>query len=395
VASRYGVSGKKSSRERQSAPCRLRLLCYNPGVMGQKSARGITAQPGSKGRVAVLGTGSWGTTLAILAARQGLEVSLLARSEDEAREMTSAGENSRFMPGYPFPPGLTPTADVGHALDGCDMLLIVVPSQTMRANARALAPHVQKGTIVLSCAKGLELHTLLRMTEVLAEELGEERASSLAALSGPNLAKEIVAGKAATTVIASRDAEVARRAQELLTGGRFRVYTNPDVIGVELGGALKNIIALAAGMADGIKAGDSAKAALITRGLVEIGRLGVAAGASLFTFAGLAGLGDLIATCASPLSRNRTMGELLAQGKTADQARTTMHGQVAEGVTTTAAARELAARHGVEMPITEQLYRVLFEECDLMTGLNALLTREPTDEFVSLGIDDPGLEVQG
>jgi glycerol-3-phosphate dehydrogenase (NAD(P)+) len=256
--------------------------------MSEIPTLGNTGQA-SRGRVAVVGTGSWGTTLAILAARQGLDVSLVARTEDEAREMSSAGENSRFMSDYPFPPGLTPTADVERALAGCDMLLMVVPSQTVRANARALRPYLPSNTIVLSCAKGLELHTLLRMTEVLAEELGEGQARSLAALSGPNLAREIVAGKAATTVIAASDPEVARRAQELLTGGRFRVYTNPDVVGVELGGALKNIIALAAGMADGIKAGDSAKAALITRGLVEIGRLGVAAGASLFTFAGLAG----------------------------------------------------------------------------------------------------------
>jgi glycerol-3-phosphate dehydrogenase (NAD(P)+) len=359
--------------------------------MVETRTQGGTRQAGGRGRVAVVGTGSWGTTLAILAARQGLEVSLVARSGDEAREMREARENARFMPGYPFPPGLTPTADIERALSGIDMLLMVVPSQTMRSNARAVKPYLRSGTIVLSCAKGLELHTLLRMTEVLAQELGDEQARSLAALSGPNLAKEIVAGKAATTVIASRDLDVARRAQELLTGGRFRVYTNPDVTGVELGGALKNIIALAAGMADGIRAGDSAKAAIITRGLVEIGRLGMAAGASLFTFAGLAGLGDLIATCASPLSRNRTMGELLAQGKTAEEVRAIMHGQVAEGVTTTAAARELAARYDVEMPITEQLHRVLFEGTDLMTGLNALLTREPTDEFASLGLDESEL----
>jgi glycerol-3-phosphate dehydrogenase (NAD(P)+) len=360
--------------------------------MVETRTEGDTRQS-ARGRVAVVGTGSWGTTLAILAARQGLEVSLITRSEGEAREMREAGENARFMSGYPFPPGLTPTADMERALAGIDMLLMVVPSQTMRANARALKPYLRSGTIVLSCAKGLELHTLLRMTQVLAEELGEEHARSLAALSGPNLAKEIVAGKAATTVIAASDLDVARRAQELLTGGRFRVYTNPDVTGVEFGGALKNIIELAAGMADGIQAGDSAKAAIITRGLVEIGRLGVAAGASLFTFAGLAGLGDLIATCASPLSRNRTMGELLAQGKNANEVRAIMHGQVAEGVTTTAAARELAARHDVEMPITDQLYRVLFEGTDLMTGLNALLTRDPTDEFVSLGLDESSLSV--
>jgi glycerol-3-phosphate dehydrogenase (NAD(P)+) len=349
-----------------------------------------------RGQVTVVGAGSWGTTLAILAARQGLRTYLLARSEEEAAELREAGENSRFMPGHPFPPGLTPTGDPTEALRNTDMLMMVVPSQTMRSNIRALKPHMQgreSSMIVLNCAKGLELRTLLRMTEVLTDELGEGWSSRLAALSGPNLAKEIVAGRPATTVVASSDLHVAQRVQELLTGGRFRVYTNPDVVGVELGGALKNIIALAAGMADGLQAGDSAKAALITRGLVEIGRLGMAAGASLFTFAGLAGLGDLIATCASPLSRNRTLGELLAKGHTMEEASVIMHGQVAEGVTTTAAARELAVRHGVEMPITEQLYGVLFDKKNLMEGLNSLLTREPTDEFLSLGVT--GVDEQG
>jgi glycerol-3-phosphate dehydrogenase (NAD(P)+) len=340
-------------------------------------------------RVVVMGTGSWGTTLAILSARQGLLTHLLARTEDEANTLRTAGENTRFMPGYPFPEDLTVTADAEEALRDCEMLLMVVPSQTMRSNIRSLKPYLgvmKDDSIVISAAKGLELGTLQRMTEVLGEELGPGWESRLGALSGPNLAKEIVASKPATTVIGAGHLETAQRAQELLTGGRFRVYTNPDVIGVELGGALKNIIAVAAGMADGMQSGDSTKAALITRGLVEIGRLGVAAGASLFTFAGLAGLGDLIATCASPLSRNRTLGELLARGHTMEEARTVMHGQVAEGLTTTVAARELAARYGVEMPITKQLYEVLFEGKSVMLGLSALLTREPTDEFLSLGV---------
>jgi glycerol-3-phosphate dehydrogenase (NAD(P)+) len=264
---------------------------------------------------------------------------------------------------------------------------MVVPSQTMRANVRLIAPHLAgRERVLVSCAKGLEVGTMLRMTEVLEDELGESWTGSPVALSGPNLAKEIVVGRPATTVVASSDPEAARRVQECLTGGRFRVYTNPDVVGVELAGALKNIIALAAGMADGMEAGDSSKAAIITRGLAEIARLGVAQGASLFTFAGLAGLGDLIATCASPLSRNRTLGEYLARGKTLDEARALMGGQVAEGVPTTVAARELAARHGVEMPITEQLYQILFEQRPPLIGLNMLLTREPTDELMSLGI---------
>lgn len=340
-----------------------------------------------KGNVTVVGTGSWGTTLAILTARQGSTTYLLARTEAEAVTLASDGENKRFMAGYPFPHGLTPTADVEQALSGCDILLMVVPSQTMRANIANLKPHLKnKQTIIVSAAKGLELGTLLRMSEVLAQELGGEWAERLAAISGPNLAKEIVAGRPATSVVAADSAEVAQRVQEALTGGFFRVYTNPDLVGIEFAGSLKNIIAIAAGMADGMEAGDSAKAALITRGLVEIGRLGMAAGATMFTFAGLAGLGDMIATCASPLSRNRFLGQELAKGKTMEEMRAVMGGQIAEGVTTTVAARELAARYGIEMPITEQLYQILFQGKAPLAGLNSLLTREPTDEFLSLGV---------
>jgi glycerol-3-phosphate dehydrogenase (NAD(P)+) len=345
-----------------------------------------TDNSASRGHVTVAGTGSWGTVLAILAARQGLQTLLLARTEEEAATLRADGENKRFMPGYPFPPNLTPTADAAAALEACDMLFMVVPSQTMRANIRALKAHLQNcNPIIVSAAKGLEMGTLQRMTEVLRDELGDDSSTRLAALSGPNLAKEIVAGRAATSVVAAGSMDAAQRVQDYLTGGRFRVYTNPDLVGVEFGGSLKNIIAVAAGMADGMQAGDSAKAALVTRGLAEIARLGLAAGASLFTFAGLAGLGDLIATCASPLSRNRFVGQELARGKTMEQLRAEMGGQVAEGVSTTVAARDLAARYGIEMPITEQLYQVLFGGKSALDGLNALLTREPTDEFLSLG----------
>lgn len=340
-----------------------------------------------KGSVTIVGTGSWGTTLAILAARQGLSTYLLARTEDEANTLSGDGENRRFLAGFAFPKGLVPTSDTQDACARSDIIFMVVPSQTMRANTIKIKPHLtRRGQIIVSCAKGLELGSLQRMTEVIESELGAEWQGRLAALSGPNLSREIVAGRPATTVVASTQLDTATRVQEYLTGGRFRVYTNPDVVGVELSGALKNIIAVAAGMADGMQAGDSSKAALITRGLVEIGRLGLAMGASLFTFAGLAGLGDLIATCASPLSRNRSFGEQLAKGKTVEQIREDLHGQVAEGVTTTVVARELAARHGVEMPITEQLYEIMFEHKHPMEGLNSLLQREPTDEFLSLGV---------
>jgi glycerol-3-phosphate dehydrogenase (NAD(P)+) len=338
--------------------------------------------------VTVVGNGSWGTTLAILAARQGLRTFLLTRSDEEATALAADRENKRFIPGYTFPPSLTPTADPAQALQDSHLVFMVVPSQTMRSNVQRIKPYLtQPDTNIVSCAKGLELGTLLMMTQVIADELGEGWDQRLAALSGPNLAKEIVAGRPATSVVASVNPDVAVRVQDYLTGGRFRIYTNPDPVGVEIAGALKNIIALAAGMADGMQAGDSAKAALMTRGLVEIGRLGLALGASLYTFAGLAGLGDLIATCASPLSRNRFCGQELAKGKTLDQVKSEMNGQVAEGVTTTVAARELAARHGVDMPITEQLHAILFEGKPFLEGLNALLTREPTDEFLSLGVE--------
>ncbi|MFL5732555.1 MAG: NAD(P)H-dependent glycerol-3-phosphate dehydrogenase [Chloroflexia bacterium] len=341
---------------------------------------------GAQGRIAVLGTGSWGTTLAILAARYGLETCLLARTENEAARLASDGENRRFLAGYPFPEGLTPTADYTRALDACDLLMMVVPSQTMRSNIRALKPFLSESTVVVSATKGLELSTSMRMTQVIRQELGEEWPGRLAAMSGPNLSREIVANRPATTVVASEDIVAAQRVQELFNQGLFRVYTNPDLTGVELAGSLKNIIAVAAGMADGLEAGDSAKAALITRGLAEIARLGVSAGASHFTFAGLAGLGDLIATCASPFSRNRTFGQELARGKTLEDVRASLGGQVAEGITTTAAARDLAATYNVEMPITQQLYEILFEGKPPLEGLNALLSREPTDEFLSLGV---------
>jgi glycerol-3-phosphate dehydrogenase (NAD(P)+) len=340
----------------------------------------------AQARIVVLGTGSWGTTLAILAARQGFAVSLLARTEDEAARLASDGENRRFLAGFSFPAGLTPTADVASALAGCDVLMMVVPSQTMRANVRSVKPYLSDDTIIVSAAKGLELETSMRMSEVIRQEMGEGWPGQLAVLSGPNLAREIVANRPATTVVASEDLAAAQRVQELFNRGRFRVYTNPDLIGVELAGSLKNIIAMAAGMADGMQAGDSAKAALITRGLAEISRLGSAAGASLFTFAGLAGLGDMIATCASPLSRNRTFGQELARGRTVEEVLATLGGQVAEGVTTTAAARDLAATYNIEMPITQQLYEILFEQKPPLEGLNALLSREPTDEFLSLGV---------
>ena len=343
-------------------------------------------------QIAVLGTGSWGTTLAILQARLGRAVTLLARDAAEAALLQEARQNARFLPGVLFPPSLQVTHDPAVALAGCGVLLLVVPAQTMRANVAALRPYLPAGAagpLLLSAAKGLELGTLARMSEVIRAEVPAAYQARVGALSGPNIAHEVAAGRPAVAVAAAADLAVAQAAQRALTGGPFRVYTNGDLIGVELAGALKNIIALGAGIADGLQAGDNAKAAFITRGLAEIARLGVAAGANLFTFAGAAGVGDLIATCASPFSRNRRLGAALVAGQTVEQFRQAT-GQVAEGVPTTRAARALALQHGVDMPITEEMYQVLFEGKHPLQALAALMDRDLTDELRGMGV--PGVD---
>lgn len=332
--------------------------------------------------ITVVGTGSWGTTLAIMLARQGRPTSLLARTADEAEALGSAGEHTRYAPGVRFPTALSITADPNLALQNCQVLLLAVPSQTMRANSMQLKPYLAAETIVLSCAKGFERGSLKRMSEVLTEVL-PEHAPRIGALSGPNIAHEVLDGKPATTVIATPDHDAAEQAQRWLTTPEFRVYTGDDVTGVELAGALKNIIALGAGIADGLDAGDNAKAAFMTRGLAEIGRLGIALGANPLTFAGLAGLGDLVATCASPYSRNRRMGEALARGLTLDEARAQL-GQVAEGVLTVQTAREMAAQHNVELPIADQMYQVLFENKPPHQAIYELMQREVKHELEGL-----------
>lgn len=333
--------------------------------------------------MAVIGTGAWGVTLAMLAARVNGRSLLLARTEAEAGALDGARESPR-LPGVPFPAGLAVGAG-GSALGVCDVVLCVVPAQTMRANLRAVAGHLRPDAVLVSASKGLEVGSAKRMSEVIAEELpgaggAPPGAWRIAALSGPNLAAEIAAGKAASTVVACADDGAARRVQAALMAPHLRVYTSADVTGVELGGALKNVIALGAGMADGLQAGDNGKASLITRGLAEIARLGKAAGAEPLTFSGLAGLGDLIATCMSGLSRNRTLGERLARGATLDEARAGTH-QVAEGVPTTVAALQLARRYSVEMPITALMHRVLFEGLSPVEAGRALMQRDPKREL--------------
>ena len=330
-------------------------------------------------KVGVVGTTSWGTTLAIVLARQGLDVWLWARGEDEAEQLRSQGENARFVPGTPFPPNLTVTSSAGEAFHRAELALFAVPSRTLRDNARRVGESLGQDTVVLSATKGLELESGKRMSQILEEELPAPARSRVCALSGPNLAAEIVQGKPSSTVVASADEQAARKAQALVTSPRFRVYTNDDIVGVELAGALKNIIALGAGICDGLLQGDNAKAAFLTRGLAEIARLGVAAGANPLTFAGLAGMGDLIATCSSTLSRNHYVGEQIANGKSLKEIRSSMV-NVAEGVDTTAAAVSMAESLGVEMPIAQATHKVLFKDVPLDQAISELLGRPPRPE---------------
>ena len=333
--------------------------------------------------IAVVGTGSWGTTLAITLAGGGVDTTLLARTAEEAVALTSACENVRFLPGIALPPNLKVSGDPSSALAGREIVLLVVPAQRMRENVRLLRGYLPKKALLVSATKGLEVGSCKRMSEVIAEELGSATAERVAALSGPNLAREVAAGLPTATVVAAADEQTAVRVQAGLHMQRVRVYTNVDLVGVELAGALKNIVALGAGICDGLGYGDNAKAAFLTRGLAEIARLGVAMGAHPLTFAGLAGVGDLIATCASRLSRNRSVGEQLGEGKSLAEIQAGMS-QVAEGVPTTVAARELAIRYGVEMPIAEKMYQVLFAGGSPRESVVELMTRGQKDELAGM-----------
>lgn len=310
-------------------------------------------------KITVIGTTSWGTTLAVLLARKGADVYLWARTADVAAELNKKRENAPILPGIAFPAGLYVTHDMSEALDGAGLLIFAVPSQSMRRNAEAVAPHLERDTLVVSAAKGLELGSNLRMSQVIAETL-DVSPWSLCVLSGPNLAGEVARGLPAASMLAAQRPWLAERAQDVLSAPNFYIMVSDDVVGVELGGALKNIIALGAGVADGLGLGDNAKAVIITEGWAEITRLGVALGARPATFSGLAGLGDLVATCASPLSRNHFYGEQLAKGRSLEEiASSTPH--VAEGVPTTRAGYELSRELGVDMPVVGLIYRLLFE----------------------------------
>jgi glycerol-3-phosphate dehydrogenase (NAD(P)+) len=334
-------------------------------------------------RVAMIGVTAWGLTLSHLFADAGSDVTVLARTDAEAARVRRERTDRRRIPDLCLPPSVHVTAHPAAALNPCSIAVFANPAQAMRANAARVAADLPASAVVVSAAKGIELQTGERMTEVLAQSLGGDR--SFCALSGPNLAGEIVRGLPATCVVAG-PIEAASEVQRALASSRFRVYTHDDIIGVELGGALKNIVALAAGICDGLGYGDNAKAALITRGLAEITRLGVALGANPLTFAGLSGLGDTIATCASPLSRNRRVGEELARGRALSAILADL-GHIAEGVTTTTAACQLARNTGVDLPISFGLERVLAGEMSPVDGVRYLMDRLPKRELDSIERD--------
>ena len=323
-------------------------------------------------KIAIIGTTSWGVTLAFTLAQKGMQIGLWARTEYEANELKNYWENQTQIPGITLPSQLLITSGISDVIDDARAVILAVPSQTMRQNIKLIEHHLNKSIFIVSAAKGLEIGSGKRMSEVIAEEINPRFHSNICVLTGPNLSREVLRNLPAATVVAAEDKSVAGKVQKLLVTSKLCVFTNSDVIGVELGGAFKNIVALGAGIADGMGYGDNAKAAFMTRGLTEITALGVALGANPLTFSGLAGLGDLIATCASPLSRNHYVGVELAKGLSLTEITDSMT-EVAEGVSTVLVVRKLAMEHGLEMPITEKIYQVLYEDADVEQAAQDLM----------------------
>jgi glycerol-3-phosphate dehydrogenase (NAD(P)+) len=326
-------------------------------------------------KVAIVGTTAWGITLGVVLARKNLDVRLLARTQEEASGLQSAGYRSGTISGVLFPDKLSISHSLPDVFSGASAAILAVPSQSVRRNLKQIASYLNGSMLIVNAAKGIELETNKRMSEVITEELPADCHPNICVLSGPNLSQEILDDLPGAAVIAARDEAVARKARRLLNTPNLCLYTNTDIVGVELGGALKNIIALGAGIADGLGYGDNAKAALITRGLTEMTALGVAMGANPLTFSGLTGLGDLVATCASPLSRNHYVGVELTKGRPLEEIVKSMSG-IAEGLSTTIAAHNLAQKLGVEMPVCEKIYMVLYKGHD--PGRAALELMEAT-----------------
>jgi glycerol-3-phosphate dehydrogenase (NAD(P)+) len=333
-------------------------------------------------RVAVIGAGSWGTALADLLARKGVETVLWSYEQDVAESIRNEHRNARYLAQIELHPDLHATSDLEEAVRGAKAIVSVSPSHVVRQVMGQLSPFVERDAMIVSASKGIEVDTLQTMDEVLGAVLPEPLGNRLAFLSGPSFALEVAQGHPTAVTMAAHDPEIALRAQELFQTDRFRVYTNEDVRGVELGGSLKNVIAIASGVVDGLGFGNNTRAALITRGLAEITRLGVTLGAHPRTFSGLAGMGDLILTCTGALSRNRSVGLELAAGRSLDDILGGMT-MVAEGVRTARSARELAERNEVEMPIVDAVYSLLYEGRSARDAVETLMLREPKPEVWS------------
>lgn len=330
-------------------------------------------------RITLFGAGSWGTALAVHLAGTGREVTLWARRPDAANEIRRTRRNPRYLPGVSLPESVRVTSDLAIAAGASDLWAVAVPSQNLRSVAERLPPYVRSGVTVVSLAKGIENDTLLTMSQVLGDVLTDVSPERIGVLYGPSHAEEVAEGRPTTVVAAAHDDVVAEHVQAAFMTKALRVYVNTDVIGVEIGGSAKNVLAIAAGIGDGVGYGDNAKAALITRGIAEIRRLGLAMGARAQTFSGLAGIGDLIVTCMSEHSRNRYLGEQIGRGKTLPEVLDGME-MVAEGVRTTQSIHDLAQKHGVEMPITEAVHAILFEDRRPREMVEELMTRSAKRE---------------
>jgi glycerol-3-phosphate dehydrogenase (NAD(P)+) len=330
-------------------------------------------------QVTVLGAGSWGTTMASLIAPRHPTV-LWARNTSVAEEIDGNHTNEAYLPGFALPDRLMATDDLEKAVRHAELLIVGVPTTAMRTTIHLAREWIHPWIPIVSLSKGLEQGSLLRMTQVISEEV---QGHPVAALTGPNIAREIMAGQAAASVIATADLKVAKAIQSVLTRGMFRIYTNHDVIGCELGGALKNVVAIACGIAQGLGVGDNTRAMVMTRGLAELTRLGVCMGGEAQTFAGLAGMGDLVTTCLSPYSRNRTVGEQLGLGRSLEDITADMT-MVAEGLKTAVTAHELAERYGTDMPVHDEIYRVVIGESDAADAYRGLRRVAPGHEA------DPG-----
>ncbi|RJS59559.1 NAD(P)H-dependent glycerol-3-phosphate dehydrogenase [Bacillus sp. PK3_68] len=337
----------------------------------------------NKESIAMVGAGSWGTALAIVLADNGHEVRLWTQNKERIKEINETHTNQQYLPGIELPENIVASSSMESVLSGLDVVVLAVPTKAIREVLQLIEEIRTEPFTIVHVSKGIEPDTLMRISEMIREELPEKLCKDIVILSGPSHAEEVSLRHPTTVTVSSENMEAAERIQDIFMNQHFRVYTNPDIVGVEIGGALKNIIALAAGISDGLGYGDNAKAALITRGLAEIARLGTKMGADPLTFSGLTGIGDLIVTCTSVHSRNWRAGNMLGKGQKLQDVLDNM-GMVVEGVRTTRAARQLSLKYEVEMPITEALYRILFEGKEPKAAVDELMARMKTNEMESL-----------